>query len=171
MVAKHMSHEPYRQSPPRPRRSAGTTYPIDVLRNWFRGPSQSAIDADIAAIDGGESRRVACLFRGTYGSYPKHFRQHMADLTPTKLLIQPFWYSIRRRRIRVDERILSAEVRPRDLRTDWNVRTTGAYARGGILEWSGFEVIHCSTELGSIELAIPRPDVPLMLHYLNRRAA
>lgn len=151
----------------RPNRSAGTTYPIDVLRNRFRGPSRAAVDADIRAIDNGEARRIACQFRGTYGSYPRRFRQHMADLTPKGLVIQPFWYS-RRRPIYIEEQILSAEVRSRNLRTDWNVRTTGAYARGGILEWAGFEVIHCGTELGSIELAVPRPDVPLLLHYLNR---
>lgn len=152
----------------RPPRSAGAVYPADIVRNGFRGPSVASMEADMAAIDKGESRRLACLFRGTYGGYPTRFRQHMVDLTPHGLIIQPFWYSLRRKRTYIEEKIVSAEVRPRKIGTDWNVRATGIYARGGLLEWAGFEVIHCQTELGSIELAVPRPDVRLLIHYMNR---
>ena len=153
----------------RPIRSAGTIYPLDLIRNRFRRPSQAAISADIEAVDRGEVRRVACLFRGTYGSYPRRFKQRMVDLTPDVMAIGPFWYALRRERLRIEERILSAQVRPRDPRSDWNVRAAGIYAPGSGLDWAGFEVIRCQSELGVIELAVPRPDVPLLLHYLDRR--
>jgi hypothetical protein len=67
------------------------------------------------------------------------------------------------------EDITEAHVRPRDLKTDWNIRATGAYAEGGSLSHIGMEVITCRTELGPIEFAVVRPDVPLMLHYLDLR--
>jgi hypothetical protein len=31
------------------------------------------------------------------------------------------------------------------------------------------EVITCRTSGGTVEFAVPRADVPLMLHYINRR--
>src|SRR5262249_26638775 len=41
------------------RRSAGTTTPLDVLRNRFRPPGGAAVAGDLAAIDRGEGRRGA----------------------------------------------------------------------------------------------------------------
>jgi hypothetical protein len=71
--------------------------------------------------------------------------------------------------LRITEDIVEAHVRPRIPRTDWNIRATGAYAEGGTLSHVGMEVITCRTGIGSIEFAVVRPDVPLMLHYLNHR--
>lgn len=151
----------------RPPRSAGTVFPQDLLRNRLRGPRNDALAADLQALDSGQARTVACLFRGTYGMYPKRFRQHMLDLFPGGPTVRPFWYSFRRRRFRIAEPITSARVRPRDPRTDLNVRATGLYAAGKPLGWAGFEVVQCRTVQGLIEFAVPRPDVPLLLHYFN----
>jgi hypothetical protein len=149
-------------------RSAGTVYPQDLLRSRDRRRRESAAAADLEAIGRGDGRTVACLFRGSYGGYPRRFRQQMLDLTPDGLVIRPFWYGLIRRRYRIGEPVTEAHVRPRDSRTDWNVRATGAYEAGGRLAWAGFCVVHCTTEQGFIELAVPRPDVPLVLHYLHR---
>lgn len=67
------------------------------------------------------------------------------------------------------EAISEAHVRPRDMKTDWNIRATGAYAEGGALSHVGMEVITGRTDLGTIEFAIVRPGLPLMLHYLNHK--
>ncbi|SRR5713226_9788589 len=152
----------------RPSRSAGTVMPRDLLRNRLRGPSKAATSADIEAVDRGETRTVACMFRGACGAYPRRFRQQMLDLTPDGLVVRPFWYAIRRARFRIDPPVLSAHVRLRNSKTDWNVRSTGIYAPGRILEWAGFTVICCQISQGVIEFAVPRPDVPLLLHYFSR---
>lgn len=148
-------------------RSAGTVLPQDLLKNRVRGPSTDAIAADMEALNKGQSRTVACLFRGTYGQYPKRFRQQMLDLLPGVPVVRPFWYAIRRERFRIEEPITSAHVRSRDPKTDRNVRATGIYATGKPLSWAGFVVVHCRTSLGVIDFAVPRPDVPLILHYFN----
>ena len=153
--------------PHRVRRSAGTMPPLDVLRNWFRGPSGAAIAADLAAIDRGEGRRLGCLFRGDYAGYPRRFHRKMADLLPQALVLRPFWSSPDRRSLRIAEIVVSASVRPRDRAKDWNVPGTGMYGPGQALGYAGFEVVECKTALGRFELAVPRPDVPLVLHYLQ----
>ena len=134
----------------------------------MRAPSPAATAADIEAVERGEGRTVACMFRSTYGSYPRRFRQKMLDLTSDALVLRPFWYSLDRRRLTITERVLSAQVRPRNSRTDWNIRATGVYAPGSRLEWAGFEVVSCQTSAGTLEFAVPRPDVPLVLHVLHR---
>jgi hypothetical protein len=151
----------------RPSRSAGTVFPLDLVKNRLRGPSNAATSADIEAVDRGEARTVACMFRGTYGPYPRRFRQQMLDLMPDGPIVRPFWYAIRRSKFRIEDPILSASVRPRNPRTDWKVRATGMYASGSPLEWAGFVVIQCQTSPGVLEFAVPRPDVPLLLHYLK----
>lgn len=153
--------------PRRVRRSAGTTTPLDVLRNRFRAPGDAAIAADLAAIDRGEGRRVACLFRGDYAGYPRRFHRKMADLLPEALVLRPFWSSPDRRSFQVDELVVSAGPRPRDRSKDWNVPGSGVHGPGQVFGYTGFEVVVCQTELGRFELAVPRPDIPLVLHYLH----
>lgn len=149
------------------RRSAGTTTPLDVLRNRFRAPGGAAIAGDLAAIDRGEGRRVACLFRGDYAGYPRRFHRKVADLLPQALVLRPFWSSPDRRSFQVDELVVSAGPRRRDRGKDWNVPGTGMHGPGRALGNAGFEVVECQTELGRFELAVPRPDIPLVLHYLH----
>jgi hypothetical protein len=149
-------------------RSAGTATPLDILRRGFRPPGQSALSADIEAIDRGDSRTLACLFRGEYGGYPRRFRRKMLDLTPAGAVLRPFWSSPSRTRFRIDVgEIETAHPRPRVNRTDLNVPATGVYRQGGIFNYAGFEVVECKTSSGLLEFAVPRPDVPLMLHYLG----
>lgn len=149
------------------RRSAGTTTPLDVLRNRFRAPGGTAVAGDLAAIDRGEGRRVACLFRGDYAGYPRRFHRKMACLLPQALMLAPFWSSPDRRSFQVDEPVVSAGPRPREPGRDWNVPGTGVHGPGQVFGHAGFDVVECRTELGRFELAVPRPDVPLVLHYLR----
>jgi hypothetical protein len=149
-------------------RSAGTATPVDVLRNRFRAPSPKATAADIAAVDRGEGRTVACLFRGSYGRYPRRFRQRVIDLTLGSVVLRPWWYSLHRKPIVIAEPISGAQVRPRAFKTDWNVRATGLYAEGQPLGYAGSVVIACQTPSGTLEFAVPRPDVQLVLHVLQR---
>lgn len=152
------------------RRSAGTATPIDVLRRLFRPPSKALIAADLAAIDRGEGRSLACLFRGDHGEYPRRFRRKYLDLAPEALVLRHFWSSPSRSTFRIPrEDVTSAWVRPRNRGTDVNVPATGVYSPGGIFSYAGFETVTCETAAGEIELAVPRPDVPLMLHYINSR--
>jgi hypothetical protein len=97
------------------RRSAGTVMPLDLVRNRMRAPSQAAQAADIEAVDRGEGRTIACLFRGTYGTYPRRFKQKMLDLTSDSLVLRPFWYGLNRKRVTIPEPVLAAQVRETEL--------------------------------------------------------
>lgn len=149
-------------------RAAGTRTPVDVLRNLFRPPSPEATAADIAAVDRGEGRTVACLFRGSYGRYPRRFRAQMMDVALGSVELRPWWYSLHRKPIAIAEPISGVHVRPRAVKTDWNVRGGGLYAEGQPLDYAGSVVIACQTPSGTLEFAVPRPDVPLVLHVLQR---
>jgi hypothetical protein len=130
-------------------RSAGTATPLDVLRRWFRPPSQSAIAADIAAVDRGDGRTVACFYRGEYEGMARRSRRKMLDLTGGGLVLRPFWSSPSRTRFRIEgNEITSAHLRPRRHRTDLNVPATGVYQQGGIFDYAGFEVIQCQISRG-----------------------
>jgi len=143
-------------------RSAGTATPLDVLRRWFRPPGEPAIAADLAAIDRGGGRTLACFYRGAYEGMPPRFRRKMLDLTADGLVFRPFWSSPSRTRLRIEaNEVTSAHLRLRSHRTDLNVPATGVYQRGGIFDYAGFEVIQCQATRGPLELAVPRPDVPL----------
>lgn len=153
------------------RRSAGTATLVDILRRAFRAPSNAAVSADISAIDHGEGRTVACLFRGLYGPYPRKFRQQMLDLAPDALVIRPIWSSPFRSKFRIPrEDITSAHLRPPQLGESGKVLDDGIYPAGAAFEWAAFVVIICESADGQLELGVPRPDVPLVLHYLNSRA-
>ena len=150
----------------RPRRSAGTARAFRLVGRL----TQAALAADLEAVDANVALRLVCAFRADYGNYPRHFGQRMVDLSPDGIVIRPFWYAVRRRALQVTEEILEPHVRSRNRKTDWNIRATGAYAEGGAFSNVGMEVITCRTDLGTIEFAVVRPDVPLMLHYLNHRS-
>jgi hypothetical protein len=83
------------------RRPAGTATPIDVLRRGFRPPGKSALAADISAIGRGEGRTPACLFRGSYGQYPRRLGREMVDLAPDTPVTRPFWSSPFRSKFRI----------------------------------------------------------------------
>jgi hypothetical protein len=58
-------------------------------------------------------------------------------------------------------------ARPRDQGKDWNVPGTEMYGPHQVLGYARFDVVERQTELARFELAVPRPDVPLVLHYLH----
>ena len=113
--------------------------------------------------------RLVCMFRADYGRYPRRFSQRMIDLCPDGIVVRPFWYSLRRRAFRVAGAVSEAHVRPRNQETDRHVRATGDYAEGGALSHIGMEVVTGRTDLGTIEFAVVRADLPLLLRYLNDR--
>jgi hypothetical protein len=83
-----------------------------------------------------------------------------------------FWSSPSRSKFRIPrEDIIWAHVRLREQGTDPNVPDSGIYPAGAVFEWAAFDVITCESADGKLELGVPRPDVPLVLHYLNSRAA
>jgi hypothetical protein len=147
------------------RRSAGNPTLFHVLGRAFRAPSKAALSADMAAIDRGEGRTTVCLFRGHYGNYPRRFRRKVLDLGPEHLVIRHFWSSPSWSRFGIKrDDIISAHARPRELRTDFNVP-------GSPFDYANFDITTCETAEGTFELAVPRPDVPLVLHYINSRSA
>jgi hypothetical protein len=152
----------------KPRRSAGTTTPFDVLARGFRGPSRDTVATDLHVVDAGHTVRLVCLFRATCGDYPRRFRKELIDLTSDGIVFRPSWSSLRRATFRLSEVLLDAHVRPRDLKTDRNVKAAGIFAEGQPFSYAGFEVITCRTDRGVVEFAVPRPDVPLVLHYISR---
>lgn len=140
----------------------------EVLDQGFRGPSRDMSAADIEAVDHGDVVWMSCFLRATYGNYPRRFRQRKLHLTPDGMVLRPLWFSVPRTTYRIREDILDGRARPYDIKTDWNLKAKGRYAEGGPLSFAGFVVIACRTEPGAIELAVPRPDVPLLMHYIHR---
>ncbi|HEV2373271.1 MAG TPA: hypothetical protein VGS19_13995 [Streptosporangiaceae bacterium] len=152
------------------KRSAGTVMPWDLAKNRLHGPDEKATASDIAAVDSGEGRTVYCSFRGLYGSFPRRFRGYFLDLTADGPVLRPFLgFSFLWRRIPIHAHVVSAKIRPfKDGREALDLMSTGQYAPGGKLEWAGSEIISCRTTEGVLEFAVKRPDVPLVLHYLDR---
>jgi hypothetical protein len=140
-----------------------------AFARFLRGPGERERAADIQAVDRGEGRTLFCSFRATYGSYPRSFRGYMLDLTPEGLVLRPvLLLGFLSRRIPARERIESARVRPfQSEREARSLLATGLYAPGDRMGWAGMEVITCETAAGVLEFAVKRPDVALVLHYLD----
>jgi hypothetical protein len=154
------------------RRSAGTTLPQDLLRRkGLRGPSEQESADDIAAVDRGERRAVFGYVRGLYGSYPQKFRGYMIHLTPDGLVLRPLLLlSFLWRQVLIQDQFISARVRPfANAREQRKFLSSGKYAPGGRLEHIGTSIISCRTSQGVLEFAVPRPDEPLMLHFIDRQ--
>jgi hypothetical protein len=153
---------------PAERRASGTRNGMDVLGSFFRKPTASARDADIEAVRSGESRIVACVFRGLFGAYPHGFRFGKLSISRTSAEWRPYWWALNRRRWDIRAQVVRAYVRPRNPETDGRVRSTGAYAPDGWLSASGFSVIVCETPDGTLEFAVPNPDIPLLLFVFSK---
>jgi hypothetical protein len=102
------------------------------------------------------------LYRGTLKGYPRRFRRKMLELHPDVLVFRPFWSSPSRTRFSIQRAdVLSAEPARPD-------RATAFYSPGaGIFDYAAFDVIACHLAGGNLDLAVPRPDIPLALRYLN----
>lgn len=153
------------------RRSAGNTSAAEVIGRGFQGSSKDMTDADIQAVDEGVTLWLACSFRGTYGEYPRKFSQKLLYLTPDGMLFKPVWYSLSRKVFRISEEVVSTHKRRYNFATDWNIKAKGRYGVNGQFSYAGFEFIVCHTSQGVIEVAVPRPDVPLLLYYISRKIA
>jgi hypothetical protein len=148
--------------------AAGTRNGWETLKGGFLPPKAAARRADIAAIDRGEARWVACSFRGLYQPYSARFQLRKMDLTPDAVILRPFWYSPDRHVVRITEAVTAAYTRPRDPATDHRIRSFGNYQLGKPLAYAGFTVVVCETPRGKLEFAVPNPDLPLVLHYFRR---
>jgi hypothetical protein len=153
---------------PRIKHAAGTRNGWETLKGGFLPPKKAAARADIAAVDRGEARRVACMFRGLYSPYSARFMVRKMDLTSEGVILRPFWFSPDRHIIRITETIVAAYTRARHPATDHRIRSLGNYQVGRPLEYAGFTVVVGETPHGRLEFAVPNPDVPLVLHYFHR---
>ncbi len=154
---------------PRVKHAAGTRNGWETLKGGFLPPKAAAQRADMAAIEGGEARRVACLFRGLYSPYSARFLYRKMDLTPDAVILRPFWFTPDRHILRIAETVTAAYSRPRDPDTDRRIRNIGNYREGKPLGYAGFTVVVCETARGRLEFAVPNPDVPLLLDYFHRQ--
>jgi hypothetical protein len=153
---------------PRIPKAAGTRSGWDVVKAGFRSPKAATGRADIAAIDRGEGRWVACLFRGLYPPYSARFLLRRLELTPDAAILRPFWFTPDRHDTTITETVTAAFTPPRDPGTDHRIRSYGNYQAGRPLGYAGFTVIVCETPRGRLEFAVPNPDLPLVLHYFHR---
>ena len=114
------------------------------------GPQESL--ADIRAVRAGETRRVACYLRSQSGPYPRTFRRGVLEVgghTAT-------WKragAIRGSQLRFDAEVMSVleirQIGPRDQRL-------------GEPRAHLFALVHCAAPAGSLDLAVPIADVPLI---------
>src|SRR5579864_760419 len=133
-------------------RAAGTRGWIEVMRSFLRGPSEEAVQKDLEETRRGVGRTVSCALRGSAKPYPKRFKHGMIDLIRGRPTWRPYWWSINRNVIVVQEEVSDLKARPRNPRTDWNIKSAGAQRPEGFLWWSGFSVLVCTTDRGWFEL-------------------
>jgi hypothetical protein len=146
----------------KPRKSVGTYSFTDLLFNPRILFMERAVDqvqsADLAAVQGGETRRVSCFLRGSSAPYPRRLRQGSLDISTGVARWTPFW-SVRRRPVPVY--VVPTHIRTRRPdRREWNVGRTDV-----------FVVITCVVDAhGSrqeTDLVVPAADAPLVTAYLN----
>jgi hypothetical protein len=137
-----------KQQPPR---AAGSYGMASVLRHpWhiFKLPPPAASHADLAAVRGGEVRRVACWLRGSYAPFPSRLRQGWLDLSN----YDAQWKPVLNRRQPVLH--LTGPVE--------SVRTRRAERRPQLCAGLTFQ-----TPSGSIDLLVAKSDVPLVVGYFS----
>jgi hypothetical protein len=75
-----------------------------------------------------------------------------------------------KRQVSIGEQFISASVRPfADKKEAWQLLATGQFAPEGRLEWAGTSIISCQTSQWVVAFAVKRPDVPLMLHFIDNQ--
>jgi hypothetical protein len=47
---------------------------------------------------------------------------------------------------------------------------SGADVPRSPFDYANFDIVTCETAEGTLELAVPRPDIPLVLRYINSRS-
>jgi hypothetical protein len=146
----------------KPRKSVGTYSFSDVLlnRRILSTDRAQGNAADIAAVQGGETRRVSCFLRGSSAPYPGRLRQGDLDISRDAAQWTPFW-SVRRRPVPVHVEPAFIRIRTRRLdRREWNVGRPDV-----------FVVITCvlgpDESRQETDLVVPAADAPLVTAYLN----
>jgi hypothetical protein len=144
----------------RPPRAAGSYGMASVLRHpslVFKRPSRAASQADLAAVRGGEVRRVACWLAGSYPPFPPQFIQGWLDLSKDDAQWRPFL----KRRFPVQHLTEPIE----------SVRTRSIFDRAGLPKGAPERgicvIVSCQTPSGSIDLVVPKSDVPLVVGYFS----
>ncbi len=95
----------------------------------------------------------------------------MIHLTPDGVLLRPLLLlSFLWRQVLIQDQFIFARVRPfANAGEQRKFLSAGQYAPGGRLEHVGTSIISCQTSQGVLEFAVKRPDVPLMLHFIDRQ--
>ena len=150
----------------RPGNSVGTYGMIGVLAHpsrLLRQPSPAESQTDIAAMRRGETRRVACFLMGSFAPLPPRLRQGWLYLSSRDAQWKPLW-SIRRRARQLNGPVESVKARLADEREPLMIQG-GKY--GGIVARPKFGVVTCRTASGWFYLAVPAPDVPLVVDHFS----
>jgi hypothetical protein len=148
----------------RPPRSAGSYGPIGVLvhpSRFFKQPPPAASQADLAAVRGGEARRVCCFLRDS--SAPLRLRQGWLYLSSHDAQWKSLW-SIRGPARQIVGPFENVWTRPADEREP---RLQHGGETHGLVKTPAVVVVTCRKPSGWIDLAVPRSDVPLVVGYFR----
>jgi len=148
-------------------RAAGTRTFLDVLKALGRKPSAARAEEDLRALRNGEARLVACLLFGSVEPYPSRFSNGSLRLSGNEATWRRF--GNRGDVISISEPIESFKVRSRDPSIDRGIKSGGLFRPDGPLGWMGFSVLVCTTAGGTLELAVPNIDLPLVTDFLERK--
>lgn len=135
------------------RRLTGTVSATDILRHpckWLR-PAPTHTVEDWLSLVAGEPRTVACFLRADFGLYPRRLRQGTLLLSASSPVWRPYW-SMRR-----------ADLELPSIVARMSVREPGRRERN-VKSWL-FQVVVCTTLQGTLEIAVPRVDVPVVTTY------
>jgi hypothetical protein len=133
---------------------------------FFRQPSPREGLADIEALRRGETRKVACWLRGSPAPFRPHLRQGWLYLSSRDAQWKPFW-SIRRPSLPFNDPVESVTTRSPDDREPAAMKG-GTY--GLIVVRPKWGVVTCRAMTGWFEMAVPAPDVPLVVdHFIPAR--
>ena len=144
--------------PVRNKRSAGSKTVGDVIREQLGLPPSKHSMANQHPLEGGRGQvvDVSCFLRGDLEGFPRRWRQGLLVVNSGVLEWRPFWRDRRSVTLLGDKDLRVVEVREVD-RSD--------------LPWIKprlFLVIECDLPgVGSVGLAVPREDAPLVRSALT----
>jgi hypothetical protein len=159
----------------RTRNAVGTYGVATLLLNPVRGfsvmwkgpPGSEAGQADIAAVQAGEARKVSCFLRGSFDPFPRRLKQGALYISAREAHWVPFW-SLRRPKLQISMRTWSVRTRPADYREP-HVKQGGVSLHG--VEIPVFMVVTCTTDARddrkTVDFVVPAADAPLVASYFN----
>jgi hypothetical protein len=127
--------------------------------NW-RKHVPTSIDgiSDIEAVRAGESRQVSCFIRGDHEHLPSKSKQGVLVVSNGGVSWTPFWS--RKRKPLAVPAVTGGIATRNQGKGDVGPLIVGRAE-------SGFTVITCDSLAGSVELAVPMADVPLVVFSLE----